>query len=125
MDTVNSMLNGESLNGKNYLLLKGDFTASYELALNYKGTNYGGYNFLTNNCVDYVHELLKAGDFLYSKMNYYINKMEPTIPLSYYYSLRTAERKAQAAVVQAVMYTVAKKTLKEIFRHARPFIWIL
>ncbi len=44
-----------------YTYIEGDFSASYELAQDYDETNYGGYNFVTRNCLHYVKELLQVG----------------------------------------------------------------
>ena len=47
--------------GVSYIHISGDFSNSYELAQQYSGTNYGGYNLFTNNCLHYVRELLREG----------------------------------------------------------------
>ena len=70
-----------------YQYIAGDFSASYELALSYEGTNYGGYRVTKNNCLHYVKELLRAGspkDTWYSSV--FNNSM--ISPVGFYGSLR-------------------------------------
>lgn len=47
--------------GLEYFPISGKFSQSISLAEDYEGSNYGGYNFLTNNCLHYVKEILKSG----------------------------------------------------------------
>ena len=70
-----------------FMYIKGDFSASYELAKEYNGTNYGGYKVMKNNCLHYVKELLQAGspDSYRTRIN--INN--PTIvPIEYLNALK-------------------------------------
>ena len=47
--------------GLEFFPIKGNFAQSIILATNYEGSNYGGYNLLTNNCLHYIKEILKSG----------------------------------------------------------------
>ena len=47
--------------GLEFFPIKGDFSESILLAVHYEGSNYGGYNLLTNNCLHYIKEILKSG----------------------------------------------------------------
>ena len=58
LENINAYLASD---GVNHIYISGDFSASYELAKRYDGTDYGGYCLLTNNCLHYVKELLRKG----------------------------------------------------------------
>lgn len=62
---VEEMLNGIPQDGKQYTVVKGDFSSSLELAKDYEKNNptYGGYCLLTNNCLHYAREILLVGEF--------------------------------------------------------------
>lgn len=48
--------------GNEQVYLTGDYTASLNMALSFKNNqNFGKYNLITNNCLDYVQTLLKYG----------------------------------------------------------------
>ena len=64
--------------------LAGDYSKAKDYAERSKGTNYGGYNLFTNNCLHFVHDTLnyaKYGEnvFFYDTMNTIIPALyEPT-----------------------------------------------
>jgi hypothetical protein len=95
MDIVNSMLSGEEISGYKYKHISGDFTASLELAEEYDGTNYGGYLFLTNNCKDYVKEILSAGEFENGFIESAAKGSVALSPIGYYHSLSIAETRGR------------------------------
>ena len=47
--------------GLEFFPIEGNFAQSISRAKSYEGTNYGGYNFLSRNCLHYIKEILKAG----------------------------------------------------------------
>lgn len=51
----------KSLSNATIVYIEGDFSASLEIAQRYDGTNYSGYHFFKNNCLDYVQEVMHAG----------------------------------------------------------------
>lgn len=85
MEMVKYLLSGH----KKWVYIKGDFSASYELAKQHNGTNYGGYLLNKNNCLHYAKEILLAGspDSLLYKFAF----RHPTIvPMEFYVNLRKA-----------------------------------
>ena len=79
-----------------HIYISGDFSDSYELAQSYNGSNYGGYNLFSNNCLHYVKELLKAGSPEKPWFNLAINGREIR-PMSFYKSLVRAQSIGKAA----------------------------
>ena len=72
--------------GVSYIYISGDFTGSYELAQQYSGTNYEGYDLFTNNCLHYVKELLRAGSTKYISYHAFFNS-RCIIPTQFYRAL--------------------------------------
>ena len=50
--------------------LKGDYSSIYDFAEKYKGSNYGGYHLLYNNCLKYVDDALNYARYGNNKSNY-------------------------------------------------------
>ena len=48
--------------GQNYVVMEGNFDACVELAYDYSNGDFGGYNFLFNNCSDYTDAILDVAD---------------------------------------------------------------
>ena len=59
--TEEAMLEEINTRGVKVNYISGDFSASYELAKQYNGTDYGGYSLFRNNCLHYAKEILQAG----------------------------------------------------------------
>ena len=83
MQEVQRFLDGRIVWGMGYTVIEGDFSSSLELAKSYDQTNYGGYNFFTNNCNHYAKEILTAGDFEDSTVQSAAQKMPGMIPRTY------------------------------------------
>ena len=79
-----------------HIYISGDFSDSYELAQSYNGSNYGGYNLFSNNCLHYVKELLKNGAPEKSWFDTVINNYE-ICPMSFYQELLRAQVIGKAA----------------------------
>ena len=73
--------------GVQYVPIKGDFSASLELAQKYNGTDYGGYNLFDNNCLHYAKEILRTGTAENQNVENFLNTSDEFIPDSFYYSL--------------------------------------
>ena len=80
-----------SSNGRYAIYIDGDFSACYDLAMEYKDTYYGGYLFFANNCLHYVKELLRAGSPDYLGFLPVINSAE-ICPMTFYNRLRLRQR---------------------------------
>ena len=80
---VQRFLDSKIVWGVRYTIIDGDFSSSLEVARGYDQTNYGGYNFFTNNCNHYAKEILTAGDFEDSIVRFVAQKTPGMIPRTY------------------------------------------
>ncbi len=87
MDKVKEIIQGEKIKNTKYTYISGDFTESLELARNYEGTNYGGYNLFTNNCLHYAKEILTAGKFENEIQQAFANNSHTIIPRDFHSTL--------------------------------------
>ena len=81
-EIVEAMLKGTPQIGKQYTLIKGDFSGSLELAQYYEENNpqYDGYSLLKNNCLHYVKEILCEGDFDNAGQKDYLSNSSRIVP---------------------------------------------
>ncbi len=77
--------------GVYYVPIQGDFFESIDLAWEYDGQNYGGYDLINNNCLDYAQEILKKGTAKYYEVEQFLNSAEYTIPIAFYSDLNSIE----------------------------------
>ena len=61
--------------------MSGDYSKAHKYASEYKGSNYGGYNLLTNNCLHYVHDVLNYAK--YGDKTWYYEKLNTIVPSKY------------------------------------------
>ena len=100
-------------NKKNWVYIPGDFSASYELAQQYCGTNYGGYNLLVNNCLHYVREILRAGtpdSFLYTLAF----ECSTIIPVRFCKNLKSFQKVKIMMTIREVVNSIPKKASEYI-----------
>ena len=64
-----------------YTYLEGDFSSIEEFASIYKGTDYGGYHVLNNNCLHYVHHAINFAYYGYTNLLY--DPLETIVPRVY------------------------------------------
>ena len=79
-EEVEKMSQGKYVWGKEYVYLEGDSTEAYQAAKKYEGTNYDGYNFFTNNCADFEHEILEKVDFEGDVVELFLSMYDPLVP---------------------------------------------
>ena len=75
-----SLLATAGLGGWRSLYIKGDFTGSLKYAESYEGTNYGGYNLFTNNCLHFVRNALKRGKCKNALLQLYFMSSTTIVP---------------------------------------------
>ena len=63
MERITKMLQGKYIKGKQYLHIEGDFSDSVDLAKSYDGSDFGGYVFVGNSCLDYIQEILSVASY--------------------------------------------------------------
>lgn len=61
------------------------------MARQHEGTNYGGYNLFTNNCLHYVNELLSVGTFQNKTMQKFAINSNNIVPHEYHKYLRVGK----------------------------------
>ena len=60
---IQQIMEGKSIEDKNYVYISGDFSESVDYAETWNGTNYGGYDLFDRNCMHYVRDTLLQGSF--------------------------------------------------------------
>ena len=70
--------------------IKGDFSQSVEMAYNKDGGNYGGYNLVSNNCLHYARDVLRAGEASSASVENIIENSICIVPDEFYEQLYKA-----------------------------------
>ena len=81
---------GMCVDGAEFFPMKGYFYNSISMAERYKGTNYGGFNIATNNCLTYVRNILKAGYPTDCRIQNVINNSPAVAPRKFLQDLLSA-----------------------------------
>lgn len=97
------------------IVITGDFTNSIETARGYAGTNYGGYSFIGNNCLDYVVEVLQAGTPSDYEFSWAIDGYLTGSPAGFYNRLSRAELAAKTRKNVESWWNGVCKTFKNLF----------
>ena len=82
--TLNDILNSKEIQGISYVRIRGNFDRSIAHAsdIQENNPNYGGYNLLNNNCLDYVQEIIQRGDIKGTHMPNFVQN-DTAIPIEY------------------------------------------
>lgn len=79
--------------GIKFFPIKGDFSRSIDSVNDkYKGTDYGGYNLVNNNCLHYIKEILSYGVAEEDYVNFLINTSTIIAPDSFYEELERRKK---------------------------------
>lgn len=81
---------GMCVDGAEFFPLKGCFQNSISIAEQYEGTNYGGYDVITNNCLTYVRDILKEGYACDYRIRNVINNSSAIAPRAFLQDLLSA-----------------------------------
>ena len=84
---IETILGIFGIGGWLYLRLEGDYSACYEYGKNFSGTNYGGYNLFTNNCLDFVRDCLKHSNKRDSYLYYLFMLSRTCVPVIFFYEV--------------------------------------
>ena len=93
---IEKICNKENISGLQYTYIEGDFSKSVTLALDYDGSDYGGYFLPTNNCLHYVKEILSAGTFDDQDAQIYVSASLDIIPTVFHLDLACGRLLASA-----------------------------
>jgi len=78
--------------GVQFVPIKGDFSKSVEMAYNKDGGNYGGYNPVSNNCLHYARDVLRAGEASSASVENIIENSKCIVPDEFYEQLYKATK---------------------------------
>ena len=78
--------------GVQFVPIKGDFSKSVEMAYNKDGGNYGGYNLVSNNCLHYARDVLRAGEASSASVENIIENSTCIVPDEFYEQLYKATK---------------------------------
>ena len=113
---LNNMLKGKNINNLNYVYLEGDFSKSVKYAKKHEGSNYGGYNLATNNCMHYAQNVLLKGKFDNAIEKHFLETNPHVAPVDLY------KRLVEAQWI-TILGNAVKKSWKVIVNMPRSWGW--
>ena len=87
LEEIERIMNNDSISGLQYTYIKGDFSDSVDLAVEYDDSNYGGYCLFANNCLNYAKEILAEGKFDDPIAQVYAVSSSSIVPIAFHLDL--------------------------------------
>ena len=96
LELIDRMLQNEDISGLQYTYIKGDFSDSVKLAIEYNSSDYGGYCLFTNNCLHYAKEILAKGKFDDPVAQIYAVSSSQIVPIGFHMDLAYGHMRGKA-----------------------------